>query len=277
MKPPYLLDYLLEESLTEPLTMHLSEPEAQSSQALPKPKGPVSLESLLNHGQLWRGKGQHTQGFHNTGFTELDRVLPHGGWPQDAIIELISPAPGLGDIALVLPELARLSQQEGVVACIAPPWLLHGPMLEESGVCLERLLCVPGASAPTNKALSMAANKTHKRTKDPLQSQQWAAEQIIKSGGCNGLLYWQAKPLPFIHYRRLQMLCGQFHCPVFMFHQSAPLNSPSSVRLQIMKRAENQLHIQVLKVRGAWGQQMLNINMQSTPYHRYQLANASSH
>ena len=261
MKPPYLL----EESLTEPLPTHTSD-EAQAEQALPKKKGPVSLESLLNHGQLWRGKGQHTQGFHSTGFTELDQVLPHGGWPQDAIIELISPAPGLGDMALVLPELARLSQQEGVVACIAPPWLLHGPMLEESGVCLERLLCVPASSASANK-----------HGKDPLQSQQWAAEQIIKSGGCNGLLYWQAKPLPFIHYRRLQMLCGQFHCPVFMFHQSAPLNSPSSVRLQIIKRTENHLHIQVLKVRGAWGQQILNINMQGQLYHRYQLANASHH
>ena len=255
--------------------MHTSD-EAQNSQALPKPKGPVSLESLLNHGQLWRGKGQHTQGFHSTGFSELDAVLPHGGWPQDAIIELISPAPGLGDMALVLPELARLSQQEGVVACIAPPWLLHGPMLEESGVCLERLLCVPAFSASTNRAGSTPANKSN-RGKDSLQSQQWAAEQIIKSGGCNGLLYWQTKPLPFIHYRRLQMLCGQFHCPVFMFHQSAPLNSPSSVRLQIIKRTENHLHIQVLKVRGAWGQQALNINMQNTPYHRYQLANTSSH
>ncbi|MEH6344807.1 MAG: hypothetical protein V7785_06975 [Bermanella sp.] len=265
MKPPYSL----EESLTEPLTMHTSD-EAQAEQALSKPKGPASLESLLNHGQLWRGKGQHTQGFHSTSFSELDQVLPHGGWPQDAIIELISAAPGLGDMALVLPELARLSQQEGVVACIAPPWLLHGPMLEESGVCLERLLCVPSS-------LALTKENAKKSKQEPLQSQQWAAEQIIKSGGCNGLLYWQAKPLPFIHYRRLQMLCGQFHCPVFMFHQSAPLNSPSSVRLKIVARAEKHLHIQVLKVRGAWGQQMLNINVQNQPYHRYQLAKANSH
>ena len=256
MKPPYLL----EASLTEPLAMHSSD----EAQAQPKPKGPISLESLLNHGQLWRGKGQHTKVFHSTGFAELDQVLPHGGWPQDAIIELISPAPGLGDMALVLPELARLSQQEGVVACIAPPWLLHGPMLEESGVCLERLLCVPSSLEVTHKG----ANKSKH-----MQSQQWAAEQIIKSGGCNGLLYWQAKPLPFIHYRRLQMLCGQFYCPVFMFHQSAPINSPSSVRLKIVARAEKHVQVQVLKVRGAWGQQLLNINMKSQSYHRYQLAN----
>ncbi len=263
MKPPNSLDIALDASLSAPVSQAL---EQISPELQPKKSGPPSLESLLNHGQLWRGKGQHTQDFHNTGFSELDGVLPHGGWPQDVIIELISPAPGLGDMALVLPELARLSQQEGVVACISPPWLLHGPMLEESGVCLERLLCVPASSASANK-----------RGKDPLQSQQWAAEQIIKSGGCNGLLYWQAKPLPFIHYRRLQMLCGQFHCPAFMFHQSAPLNSPSSVRLQIIKRTENHLHIQVLKVRGAWGQQTLNINMQGQLYHRYQLANASHH
>ncbi len=140
MKPPNSLDIALDASLSAPVSQAL---EQISPELQPKKSGPPSLESLLNHGQLWRGKGQHTQGFHNTGFSELDQVLPHGGWPQDAIIELISPAPGLGDMALVLPELARLSQQEGVVACIAPPWLLHGPMLEESGVCLERLLCVP--------------------------------------------------------------------------------------------------------------------------------------
>ena len=254
--------------------MHTSEPPLEP---LTKKEGPPSLESLLNHGQLWRGKGQHTQGFHSTGFGELDRVLPHGGWPQDAIIELISAAPGLGDMALVLPELARLSQQEGVVACIAPPWLLHGPMLEESGVCLERLLCVPGTTDEPQDSKRHSSQKVKQPKQNSLQSQQWAAEQIIKSGGCNGLLYWQAKPLPFIHYRRLQMLCGQFHCPVFMFHQSAPLNSPSSVRLQIVARAEKQIHVQVLKVRGAWGQQLLNINMQSQPYHRYQLAKSSNH
>ena len=257
MKPPYLLE--------APLTTHLSE---QPSESAPRTEGPPSLESLLDHGHLWRGKGQYTQGFHSTSFIELDQVLPHGGWPQDAIIELISATPGLGDMALVLPELARLSQQEGVVACIAPPWLLHGPMLEESGVCLERLLCVP--------ATANQSQRTQKPKQDSLKSQQWAAEQIIKSGGCNGLLYWQAKPLPFIHYRRLQMLCGQFQCPVFMFHQSAPLNSPSSVRLKIMDRTETHLHIQVLKVRGAWGQQQLNISMQSPAYHRYQLAKTNS-
>ncbi len=268
MKPPYLL----EASLTEPLALHSSD-EAQASQAQPKPKGPTSLESLLNHGQLWHGKGLHTKGFHSTGFSELDGVLPHGGWPQDAIIELISPAPGLGDMALVLPELARLSQQEGIVACITPPWLLHGPMLEESGVCLERLLCVPSAADEPQESKRRSLQKAKKSTLNSLKSQQWAAEQIIKSGGCNGLLYWQAKPLPFIHYRRLQMLCGQFHCPVFMFHQSAPINSPSSVRLKIVARAEKHVQVQVLKVRGAWGQQLLSINMKSQPYHRYQLAN----
>jgi hypothetical protein len=266
MKPPNSLNG----SLEIPLDASLSIPEHQAlgptePDLKPKKAEPASLESLLNHGQLWRGKGVQSQGFHSTGFGELDRVLPHGGWPLDAIIELISPAPGLGDMALLLPELARLTQQQGVVACITPPWLLHGPMLEESGVCLERLLCVP---ATTNSKKGRS-----KDSQDPWQAQQWAAEQIIKSGGCNGLLYWQDKPLPFIAYRRLQMLCGQFRCPVFMLHQSAPLNSPSSVRLQIVRRGQQHLHIKVLKVRGAWGQQELALNIKSPHYHRYQLAN----
>jgi len=217
-----------------------------------------SLERLMNQGQLWRNTGAQCKQELSTGFNALDACLPYGGWPTDAISEVISPQPGLGDMALVLPALARLTQQEGVVACIAPPWLLHSPFLAAQGVNLARLLCIPEPAGV--------------RDKRQWQKRHWAAEQIVKSGSCNGLLYWQAKPLPFIAYRRLQMLCGQFGCPAFMFHQSAPLNSPSSVRLQVLARKPASLNIKILKMRGAWAQHQLALPVDEGHYYRYELA-----
>ena len=126
----------------------------------------------MNHGQLWRSKGTQRKHQLSTGFSALDACLPYGGWPSDAISEVISPQPGLGDMALVLPVLARLTQQEGVVACIAPPWLLHSPFLAAQGVNLARLLCIPEPEGT--------------RDKRQWQKRHWAAEQIVKSGRGGG-------------------------------------------------------------------------------------------
>src|SRR5579862_5430764 len=38
-----------------------------------------------------------------SGFDELDRRLPRGGWPLGALIELLCFAPGIGELSLLLP------------------------------------------------------------------------------------------------------------------------------------------------------------------------------
>ena len=41
-----------------------------------------------------------------SGFPELDRALPGGGWPQGALTELLSDEEGIGELRLLLPALA---------------------------------------------------------------------------------------------------------------------------------------------------------------------------
>ena len=44
-----------------------------------------------------------------TGFPSLDRELPDGGWPRGALTELLCDHTGIGELALMLPALARLT------------------------------------------------------------------------------------------------------------------------------------------------------------------------
>ncbi|MBI4741418.1 MAG: hypothetical protein HY777_07705 [Betaproteobacteria bacterium] len=64
-----------------------------------------------------------------TGFAELDAELPGGG-----LIELLPERGVVGELALLPPVLARLSSDEfSWLVCVAPPYLLHAPALEEGG------------------------------------------------------------------------------------------------------------------------------------------------
>jgi protein ImuA len=46
-----------------------------------------------------------------TGYAALDGVLPGGGWPQGALVELLQPQAGLFEWGLVAPALAALQAQ----------------------------------------------------------------------------------------------------------------------------------------------------------------------
>jgi hypothetical protein len=56
-----------------------------------------------------------------TGFAALDAVLPSGGWPESALTELLLPADGIGELRLLLPTLARLTQARQDIVLVAPP------------------------------------------------------------------------------------------------------------------------------------------------------------
>ena len=72
-----------------------------------------ALAALLDDPKLWRG-GEHA-GLRTeaTGHPDFDRLLPGGGWPVGAVSELLLPHPGVGELQLVLPWLARLTQAGG--------------------------------------------------------------------------------------------------------------------------------------------------------------------
>ena len=65
----------------------------------------MPLDALLAARTVWRaGHGTATaNGGESTGHAALDAVLPDGGWPRRALTELLLPAHGIGEFALLLP------------------------------------------------------------------------------------------------------------------------------------------------------------------------------
>ena len=71
----------------------------------------TSLDSMLAAQTIWHA-GRHPAAASEgepTGHAALDDLLPQRGWPRRALTELLLPADGIGELALLMPTLARLS------------------------------------------------------------------------------------------------------------------------------------------------------------------------
>ena len=71
------------------------------------PGDSASLEQLLANPKVWRGRGRSSQrcGL-SSGYEILDRHLPEGGWPQQALTEILIEDYGIGELKLLMPALA---------------------------------------------------------------------------------------------------------------------------------------------------------------------------
>ena len=83
----------------------------------------VALDRLLDGRQLWRGPARNGPASDHlaSGHPALDARLPGGGWPASGLCEVLQDAPGVGELALVWPALARLSQRDRPIVLVAPP------------------------------------------------------------------------------------------------------------------------------------------------------------
>lgn len=77
-------------------------------------------------------------------------------------------ADGVGELSLVWPTLARLTQAGQTVVLIGPPYRPHAPAWHAAGLDLRQLQIV---EATPRDAL-------------------WAAEQSLRSGACRAVLCW---------------------------------------------------------------------------------------
>ena len=103
----------------------IATPEAAAAMSDPARALPVTLASLLAGRQVWQWQAAPlplAAGI-ATGIMALDAVLPLGGWPAASLSEVLSPAPGLSELRLLWPVLARLSQAGGRVVLVAPPFV----------------------------------------------------------------------------------------------------------------------------------------------------------
>src|SRR5262245_23793614 len=75
------------------------------------------LESLLQHPAIWRGRSAARTDVFPSGFAALDAFLPGGGWPRTGLIELLVSTLGTGELYVLLPLLARLTQKPSARWC----------------------------------------------------------------------------------------------------------------------------------------------------------------
>lgn len=190
-----------------------------------------ALEEVLQRYPVWRG-GALSCALPTlpSGFAELDRELPGGGWPAGALSEILAGCEGIGELQLVLPALAALSWGGKRIVWLAPPHLPYAPALAAAGLDLAQIAVV---RAPGRR--------------DAL----WAAEQVLRSRSCHALLAW----LPAARYEELRRLAvaaesGQAWVALFRPLQSAQAASPACLRLSLQPAGEA-LCVHILKRRGA--------------------------
>jgi hypothetical protein len=190
-----------------------------------------SLDVVLQHPAIWRGNQYAKVAISSiaTGFAALDAQLPGGGWPRAALTELLASHQGIGELRLLAPALARLSQEERWLVLIAPPHRPYAPGFEARGVDLARLVVV--------------------NTRSDAET-LWTAERCLRSTACAAVLAWPSAA-PERALRRLQAAAeeGKGMGVVFGPTRNAAQPSPAPLRIQLSPQ-RNRLELQILKRRG---------------------------
>ena len=188
-----------------------------------------TLSEVLARPDIWRGSSFARITAEPSGHAELDRKLPGGGWPVGALTELFPETQGIGEMQLVLPWIARLTQAGGRVAMVDPPHLPFAPALAQSGVVLSRLLLVRPQSEDGGL---------------------WATEQILRAGPCGAVLAWPGR-LGQVELKRFQLAAEAGKTTALMFREPAAAAefSPAALRLKLAARPGG-LRIDIFKCRG---------------------------
>ena len=207
---------------------------------------PCTLEPLLHDRRVWRGQEAPARDLSHraSGCAALDEALPGGGWPEAALVELLIAADGLGELSLLLPMLAALTQAERPVLVIAPPYRVNAPAWQAAGLRLSQLHVVEATA------------------KDSL----WAMEQALRAGCCGAVLGWfMTGTTADQELRRLQVAAEAGQSVGFAFRplRARDNPSPAPLRLGLREGAAGAPELRLLKCRGALPP------AQALPFHPY--------
>jgi hypothetical protein len=189
-----------------------------------------ALAQLLHNPLVWRGDQlARLEQTVASGFHDLDRALPGGGWPQTALTELLRDNEGIGELRLLLPALRRLAQAGERIVLIAPPYFPYAPAFAAAGIDPTRMIVV--------------------RAEED-RNRWWAAEQVLRARGAGALLFWPAA-LGEQRLRRLQLAAQEGNTPAFLFATTARAAQPSPAPLRIrLSPAGTRLRVEIFKRRG---------------------------
>lgn len=183
---------------------------------------------------LWRGSqvAQAGQSVVSSGWTALDAQLPGGGWPCNALTELLQPQPSLCEWRLLSPALAGLAAGGGHILLVGPPKRPHAPGLVKLGISEKNIIWI-AADTPAERL--------------------WSTEQLVKANPRGGAILAWLPQARAEQLRRLQVHAQSCDCPVFLFRpEAAQLDaSPAPLRVLTTLGPDWALHVRILKRKGA--------------------------
>jgi protein ImuA len=171
-----------------------------------------------------------------TGYAALDAVLPGGGWPQGALIEVLQPQAGVHEWGLVAPALAALQARAAgeLTVLVGTPWLPFGPALGARAMDMRRLLSIQGKPGDAPSLL-------------------WATREALQCADVQSVLAWLPDARS-AHVRRLQIAAHAHNKLLFVFrpqraqHESSP--APLRLRVEGVAGEAGMLRVDVFKRRG---------------------------
>ncbi len=224
-----------------------------------------AIGELLRHPGVWRVAESAPAGATlPTGFDRLD-ARTGGGWPRDTLVELLLPAPGIGEFRLLLPALQGLCVPEPAaprrwVAWIDPPHLPYAPALAGAGLDPAQMLIVHTKggrghslrSFPREQGQSALPARAKNEGNVPCSFSAWAVEQALRSRACAAALAW-VDALDDRALRRLKLAAEEGGSLGVLFRplRCARDPSPAALRLALEPRGDGGLDVAVLKGRGS--------------------------
>ena len=219
---------------------------------------------------LWRGKegrkqfGSDRLGGANcadknvvdTGFPELNALLPTGGWPLRSIVEIQVPCWGNGELQPLLPFIAKLTTHQSRVAMVAPPYTPYAPALTQHGVQLSQFIVVDIASERSNQNIRrhrLIRRKGHQQASSSRAKEiWWAAEKLLRHEDCGLVLAWPLRP-DAAQVRRLQLAADASNSIGVIFQSGKTEDTPVGLRLRV-ERCVDGVTVRLLKSRYGWRQ-----------------------
>jgi hypothetical protein len=170
-----------------------------------------------------------------TSFAALDQYLPWHGLPTGAMTEIMTDTVGCGELSLLLPAMARLSQERRPILCIGVPHKLFAPALRQAGVDVSRISQIN----PSPRSQQFNDNL-------------WSAEQALKTGLPAMVLLWSPPRSngAIETLRRLHLACLGRETLLVHFRDISCSGQPSPAWLRLSYTVTpTQARLQVLKCR----------------------------
>lgn len=200
----------------------------------------IAVDTEVSRHQLWRGLDPLPPGL-PTGFAALDAALPSRGWPAGSVIEVMTPAWGIGELRLFLPLIQRLSQLGRHTAWIAPPYVPYAPALIRAGISLPGIVII-----------------------QPQCPQQalWGMERLLRTAACGLVIAWP-RQLTRSTIRRLQLAAHHSHSLGVLYRRQHTNRHRHTMPVALSLRldaVENGLAIEFLKARGGYQQPRVTVD-----------------